>query len=194
MNKEFYNLKGENLINLNTKEYWNEVYKNTPIWGGCKQGADELDIIISNLVTGKKMLEIGCGRKNLAYELYKLGYDITAIDISNVVVDMLKKEYPEVDYIEMDARELKFEDETFDFIYSEDLLEHFPETQVAIQEWLRVLKTGGYMLIGTVSELWEDHPQHCRKFNIKTLSEDLGIDKEIIVLHNTKTLTFLVKK
>jgi SAM-dependent methyltransferase len=38
-------------------------------------------------------------------------------------------------------------DETFDFVHSSHCLEHLPEPYLAIQEWLRILKPGGYMIV-----------------------------------------------
>jgi ubiquinone/menaquinone biosynthesis C-methylase UbiE len=46
-----------------------------------------------------------------------------------------------------DARSLPFKNEAFDFVYSLGVLEHFPETEKAIFELSRVLKTSGYALV-----------------------------------------------
>lgn len=39
------------------------------------------------------------------------------------------------------------DDESFDFVYSSHLLEHLPDIDVALTNWDRVLKPGGYLLL-----------------------------------------------
>jgi len=47
-----------------------------------------------------------------------------------------------------DIRKLPYQDNTFDCIYSMGTVEHFPDTEKAIQELYRVLKQGGKAIIG----------------------------------------------
>lgn len=52
------------------------------------------------------------------------------------------------DFEHGDAQLLRgLEDESFDFVYSSHLLEHLPDAKLAIKNWWRVLKPGGYMLL-----------------------------------------------
>ena len=46
-----------------------------------------------------------------------------------------------------DARRLPYPDESFPYVYSGNLLEHFPlgETSSVLAEWARVLRTGGVL-------------------------------------------------
>jgi predicted SAM-dependent methyltransferase len=48
-----------------------------------------------------------------------------------------------------DARKLPFRDDAFDHVFSSHLIEHFShkETKSVLQEWTRVLKTGGIIEI-----------------------------------------------
>jgi SAM-dependent methyltransferase len=47
-----------------------------------------------------------------------------------------------------DVRDLPFRDESFDAIYSMGTIEHFDETERAIQEMVRVLNPGGLAIVG----------------------------------------------
>ena len=47
-----------------------------------------------------------------------------------------------------DVRALPFRDESFDAIYSMGTIEHFDETEQAVEEMVRVLKPGGRAIIG----------------------------------------------
>ena len=52
------------------------------------------------------------------------------------------------DFEHGDAHYLQgLEDESFDFVYSSHLLEHLPDCEVALQNWWRVLKPGGYLIL-----------------------------------------------
>jgi SAM-dependent methyltransferase len=46
-----------------------------------------------------------------------------------------------------DITELPLKDGTMDFVFSSHVLEHVDEPAKAIEEWLRVLKSGGYLLM-----------------------------------------------
>lgn len=39
-----------------------------------------------------------------------------------------------------------FADECLDYVFSSHLLEHLPEPQLALEEWFRVLRKGGYLV------------------------------------------------
>ncbi len=47
-----------------------------------------------------------------------------------------------------DVRRIPFRDESFDAIYSMGTIEHFDETQLAVQEIFRVLQPGGKAIVG----------------------------------------------
>lgn len=68
---------------------------------------------------------------------------IYGIDLTNRV-----KEAPALCAV-ADCRNLPFADNTFDIVYSLGVVEHFPETKIAIYEHCRVLKPGGYFFLTT---------------------------------------------
>ena len=52
------------------------------------------------------------------------------------------------DFEHGDAQYLSsIEDESFDFVYSSHTLEHMQDPAIALRNWYRVLKTGGYLII-----------------------------------------------
>ncbi|MCK4994899.1 MAG: methyltransferase domain-containing protein [Candidatus Omnitrophica bacterium] len=61
-----------------------------------------------------------------------------------------------------DARDLYwFKNEVLDYVYSSHLLEDFRETEVVLNEWLRVLKLGGYLILYCPDE--KKYRKHCKK-------------------------------
>ncbi len=119
-----------------------------------------------------KGLAIGAGREQILYYLaYKIE-KITGIDLfeGNYIggedePDIPKNPqkyapfiYPEanLDIIKMDALNLKFKDNSFDFIFSASSIEHFGSKKnilKSIKEMYRVLKPGGIAVITTEIKL-----------------------------------------
>jgi ubiquinone/menaquinone biosynthesis C-methylase UbiE len=102
---------------------------------------------ISNL-TGK-VLEVGVGTgKNLPY--YSNKVDLTAIDISPGMLKKAKMKSRKlslnIDFHLMDAQNLDFKDESFDYIVSTFVLCSVPDPVIALKEMIRVLKPDGKIL------------------------------------------------
>jgi len=97
-------------------------------------------------VTGKKVLEYGCGPGSQAFSLAKAGADVTAIDISDVAIDQTKEEADrqgvEIECYVMDAENLTFEDNSFDRVCGSGILHHL-DLERCYKELSRVLKPGG---------------------------------------------------
>lgn len=100
-----------------------------------------------------KVLDVGCGsgvllsRIAATYRTEGVGVDIS---LSSLTTASLKD--PHVNrYSLADGESLPFEDESFDYVLSFDLLEHLPEPEKCIWEMGRVLKPGGMLLIYVVS-------------------------------------------
>lgn len=102
-----------------------------------------------SLDKGSKILVVGVGTgADLPYLLNK-GYEITAVDFSTDMLKQSKKKYtdPSVTFREMDAQELLFENETFDFIVANLILTVVPDADKTIKEIVRVLKKNGRFLV-----------------------------------------------
>ena len=53
----------------------------------------------------------------------------------------------ETDYPGYDGKTLPFSDETYDYVFSSHCLEHIENYSQAINEWFRVIKVGGHLVI-----------------------------------------------
>ena len=97
---------------------------------------------------GKKVLELGTGTGGTATLLAKRGASVVGIDLLPFRIAEAKVRASEHDVAEsvnfalMDAMELAFPDDTFDFIISKSVLV-FTEHARTAQECYRVLKPGG---------------------------------------------------
>lgn len=110
------------------------------------------EIISKNLPAGTnlKILDVGTGAGFFAVLLSKLGHSVTAIDMSQKMLDEARKNITafdcRADFIRMNAQELNFAAETFDVVISRNLTWTLPDAMEAYKEWHRVLKRGGVLM------------------------------------------------
>lgn len=108
---------------------------------------------------GKKLLEIGCGIGVDSVQLYKCGFDLTAIDLTQEAIDIAQKraetEDLKIRYMVANAEKLPFENEEMDYVYSFGVLHHTPDIEKSVDEVLRVLKKGGkaYIMLYATNSL-----------------------------------------
>jgi SAM-dependent methyltransferase len=109
---------------------YDELYRDTadsggPPWDiGGPQPA--LARVLDDGVKGPKVLDVGCGAGDLAIALARRGYEVTAIDISRVAIDMARAkaagEGLAVHFEVQDARELSLPSAPFDSVFDSGLL------------------------------------------------------------------------
>jgi ubiquinone/menaquinone biosynthesis C-methylase UbiE len=91
-------------------------------------------------------LEIGCSDGMVCSSLCSKGKKTTAVDINDAYFD--KRALSEdVNFFQMDATALKFENESFDFVFSYDSFEHFSSPENALREAVRVTKKNGHIYL-----------------------------------------------
>lgn len=118
-------------------------------------------IFIDLSASGNIVLDIGSGNGKLAIAMAQKGNVVTGLDVSKIAIqtaqELHKKIAPDfpVGFKFGDARKLPFSDNTFDYITSQDLVEHISEDdfKVHLKEVYRVLKPGGRYVFWTPSEL-----------------------------------------
>ena len=95
-----------------------------------------------------KILEIGCGPGALAGALHRWynNAEIIAVDRDSEFIRFAKAHEKGIEFMEGDATDLPFEDNTFDVTISNTVSEHI-EPSKFYGEQLRVLKPGGICLV-----------------------------------------------
>ena len=130
---------------------YTEVVKKNLADGWDSKWADEL---IKNFpkTEGRylKVLDIGTGPGFYAIILASRGYDVTAVDLSEGMLEQAKANAGElaekIRFLKMDAQTLEFSDNEFDVIVTRNLTWNLPDPVKAYGEWRRVLRDGGVML------------------------------------------------
>ncbi len=110
--------------------------------------------------SGRKLLDIGCGRGEVLRGFIKCGAEGFGVDRSRAV----EKYCPEAEIriADLENDSLPFEDDFFDVIYSKSVIEHFYYPERIVQEMYRVLKPGGMAI--TLCPDWQ--------FNYRIYFED----------------------
>lgn len=96
-----------------------------------------------NLPKNAKILDAGCGTGKLSSYLNSQGYDVLGIDISDEALALTQSKGVRVKKANI-LEGLPFEDNTFDLVYSDGLLEQFTDPTPIIRELARVSK--GHLL------------------------------------------------
>lgn len=95
---------------------------------------------------GKKVLDVGCGPGWDSYMYAKAGAEIYSVDLTpsaaKLANDWLKMESFRPRASVADAESLPFPEESFDFVCSDGVLHHTPDTEKGIREFARVMKKG----------------------------------------------------
>ena len=96
----------------------------------------------------KKILEIGCGPGALGEALSRWYPDalITGVDRDSNFIEFANKKAPHISFLEGDAADLPFENESFDAAISNTVAEHIKPSEF-YKEQYRVLKEGGVCLV-----------------------------------------------
>jgi 2-polyprenyl-6-hydroxyphenyl methylase/3-demethylubiquinone-9 3-methyltransferase len=104
---------------------------------------------------GERCLDVGCGGGLLAEEFARLGCEVVGVDPSEPSLETARAHADAqgltIEYLAAVAERLPFDDESFDFAYCCDVLEHVDSVERAVAEAARVLRPGGIFLYDTIN-------------------------------------------
>ncbi len=135
------------------KEYHNKAFSE-----GVRKPADKfytihsyshkkLNLLLEKHGSGKKVLEYGCGTGHNSMYLASFASELTAIDISDYAIETAEKHARKLGltntrFLEMNAEELTFDDNSFDLIFGNAIIHHL-DLHKSYKEIYRVLRPGG---------------------------------------------------
>jgi ubiquinone/menaquinone biosynthesis C-methylase UbiE len=102
--------------------------------------------------TGIDALDAGCGTGFLSFELAARGHHVIGVDFASSMIAEARRKAAErgvssVGFDEADAEQLPFMPASFDLVISRHLLWTLAHPEVAIDEWIRVLRPGGRLVV-----------------------------------------------
>lgn len=116
-----------------------------------------------NVDTKGKILEIGCLEGRIINEFQKLGYDALGLEVNEEVVSESKKTL-NVNISSTDLLDMKFDNDSFDLVYSFHVFEHLSNPLEYIIESFRILKPNGYFFMEVPWDKDYDNPHHFHFF------------------------------
>lgn len=163
--------------------------------------------MVANECSGS-LLDIGCGGGNLSAILNNIGFEVTAIDTDEKLIDKAKAQYSNIDFSSFTFKEtLPYEDNTFDVIFSSSVLQYL-ERKPILNECKRVLKKDGSLILienlknnpitrsGRAYLKFKKHKYHAYPWNHFTLSEIENLTNEfdnssVKVFHFSSPIVYL---
>ena len=96
-------------------------------------------------------LDAGCGTGFLTFELTARGHHVVGVDFAPAMIAEARRKATErslsIRFEEGDAEQLPFTAASFDLVVSRHVLWTLPHPEAAIDEWIRVLRPGGRLVV-----------------------------------------------
>jgi len=111
-------------------------------------------------VSGRRVLDVGCGDGELAVELSRRGAVVTGIDASSDMIEAARararREGTNITFIVGEAARIPFAPEAFDVVVAVTILCFAAEPAPVFREIARILRPGGVLVIGELGRwsLW----------------------------------------
>ena len=100
--------------------------------------------LVSIFSEGESVLDVCCGTGDIAIALYNKGCKVTGLDFSPAMLSVAKKKQEEgITWLEGNAMELPFEDNSFDGATISFGLRNTPDYKQVLSEMKRIVKPGG---------------------------------------------------
>lgn len=140
-----------------------------------------------------KILDVGTGPGFFPIILAEAGYLVHAVDYTPEMLERAKENAGElgksITFARMDAKNLDFEDDTFDLIVSRNLTWNLEYPGMAYREWQRVLRKGGkllnfdanwyrYLYDDTKKKEHDSDRQNVKLSEVKDRESEKGVDSD----------------
>jgi len=105
-----------------------------------------------------RLLDAGCGVGLFTRHYCGLGFRVSAVDLTEAAVEITRRSLKlydlNADVQQGSVEHLPFDDNSFDYIVSNGVIHHTPNTEEAVREFYRVLKPGGKASVAIYYRNW----------------------------------------
>lgn len=144
--------------------HWQQISRNPLQMSAFVKGryskCIELFTAHAGSLSGREVLDFGCGDGAFSFELSRQGARVSGIDLSEEAVDFANRRHSELktggQFFVESCYETHFPDCSFDGVLSTDVIEHVQDQQRFLAEIARVLRPGGLAVISTPIRLTEE--------------------------------------
>ncbi|HZJ41592.1 MAG TPA: class I SAM-dependent methyltransferase [Patescibacteria group bacterium] len=136
--------------------------------------------VCSIVKSGDKVLDLACGNGRLLESFHKKEIEYLGIDISEELINIAKKNYPNNNFIVGDLLDLKnisSEHKKYDHIFCLAALQHIPSEEYrlkVLQDAKSLLTDSGELIISNWN-LWES--KHFKKIIINAILKIIGLNQ-----------------
>lgn len=99
--------------------------------------------ILDRYVNKKRVLDVGCGSGFFSKYFIERNCKVVSIDYSNEALKLTGKLNNKIMLIKGNILNLPLKEESFDFVFSDGLLEHYKNPKQILLEIKKILKSGG---------------------------------------------------
>jgi len=110
-------------------------------------------IDMAGLTRESRAVEIGCGPGHITAKMAETGATVIGVDLVPAMIETARVLYPEIEFIDANAEQLPFADDSLDAVLVNFTIHHFARPEVACTEIRRVLKPGGrFVFAGPIEQ------------------------------------------
>ncbi|WP_306058575.1 class I SAM-dependent methyltransferase [Natronococcus wangiae] len=102
-----------------------------------------------NTLDGNRILDVGCGPGSDLATFTSAGYNVVGLDVVSSFLQVANSHTPDASLVQGDMRQMPFQDEAFDGIWSSASFLHIPRSHATdtLQEFRRVLQDNGVIFL-----------------------------------------------
>jgi ubiquinone/menaquinone biosynthesis C-methylase UbiE len=97
------------------------------------------------------MLEVGCGTGHWSAFFLEEGFNVTGVDSSEPMLNVAREKDLKAEFLLADALQLPFDTNVFEVVASITMLEFVEDHEKAFSEMFRILKPGGWLILGCLN-------------------------------------------
>jgi ubiquinone/menaquinone biosynthesis C-methylase UbiE len=101
---------------------------------------------LSGLARGARVADLGCGSGTFTALLARAGFDCVGLDLSARLLEVGRRKYPHISFVDGDIEHLPFADASFDGVLLSGVVHHFPDPSPCAAEVFRVLRPRGHFI------------------------------------------------